>query len=279
MNASKGMKTDLDNPLLRVLRWAAPFRSLDEASTAKIAAHSHSRSFRRGAVIFRKDQAVEELIVVRSGRVKLFLASPKGQKLLLDIAQQGDILGDVGVLDGRTHSIDAVALEPTEVIVVERDAVIEAAKHHPSVTSGIVEALSRRVRRTTEILEGTLFFDASTRLLQNLERLAQAYGEQHARGLRINHRLSQEMLGQAIGVSRETVNKQLNEWREQGLLEVGRGFVVLHDLARLQTIVREQERARSYSKPKLDVGETSARETDSSLNGHVGLEPEASNPR
>jgi DeoR/GlpR family transcriptional regulator of sugar metabolism len=87
------------------------------------------------------------------------------------------------------------------------------------------------------------------------------------------------MLGQAIGVSRETVNKQLNEWREQGLLEVGRGFVVLHDLARLQTIVREQERARSYSKPKLDVGETSARETDSSLNGHVGLEPEASNPR
>lgn len=175
--------------------------------------------------------------MIAKGRAKLFVASTRGQELLLDILREGDIVGDVSLDDSQLQSADANALDATDMLVLPRSLLVGLARRNPAFAAGLVTMLQTRLQRTTELLECTLFLDAPTRLLRRIERFAQSDGETVGASVRVNHRLSQEMLGQAIGVSRETVNKQLNVWRESGFLEVGRGFVIVHDWDSLRAAV------------------------------------------
>jgi CRP/FNR family transcriptional regulator, cyclic AMP receptor protein len=89
--------------------------------------------------------------------------------------------------------------------------------------------LCERVRRTSEMVESVAFLEHSARLAKLLLRLADSYGEETGDGVRINLRISQQDLGNLIASTRESVNRQLNAWAEQGVVELDRGRITIVD--------------------------------------------------
>ena len=50
--------------------------------------------------------------------------------------------------------------------------------------------------------------------------------------------ISQEQLGIFVGAARESVNRQLQSWRKDGILDLQRGRILLQNLNKLTTIAR-----------------------------------------
>lgn len=175
------------------------------------------RTVRAGKAIFRQDDPGSSLYVIESGVVKVQRASPEGKEVILAILGPGDFFGELALLDGEPRSADAVAKEDTAVLVLERDDFIAFLDREPAVATKLLAALSRRLRRTDQLVQDAAFLDVPARLARALLQLAES--PEATTGL------TQSELAAMVGASRESVNRWLQFYRRRGLIESTSGAI------------------------------------------------------
>lgn len=200
------------------------------ANTARLSHHT------RGAMIFQKGDPGDSMMAVIRGRVKICCHSMDGKELVLSIINKGGLFGEIALLDGEPRTADAVALEETDLLVLDRSQLMPVLTARPDLAFRIIGVLCKRLRTTSEHLEDTLFLEASSRFARALKRLGDAFGKPGPQGLRLDIKLSQQQLGCLVGVSRESVNKLLNEWQRAGVIEMDAGHIVIRDTRALDEI-------------------------------------------
>jgi CRP-like cAMP-binding protein len=143
---------------------------------------------------------------------------------VLNIIHEGEIFGEIALLDGHPRTADATAMTDCELMVIERRDFIPFLRSQPDLTIQIIETLCARLRRTTEQVQDLTFLDLPTRLAKALLRLI-ADGEGPASARKIT--ITQREISQIIGQSRESTNKQLRVWAKHGWVRVERGAVTV----------------------------------------------------
>ncbi len=211
---------------------------LPEADLRALASRGHVRAYDAGDTIFREGAPGDSLYVVIEGSVRIALHSTEGEEATVAVLGPGEFVGDLALLDGRPRSASAIASQPTKTLIVTRHDFIEWLSGRSSAALALLEALSLRVRRTDEALTDLAFLDLPHRLAKRLLRLATLYQETQAPGVaagKVRLRVTQSELASMLGVSRESVNKQLNLFAREGWIELGRGSVTLVDSEALRT--------------------------------------------
>lgn len=223
-----------------ILRATSLFSGASEATLARVARLARRRAYPSGQRIFRAGDASDALLVLESGRVAVSSLSQEGNELMLNIIDAVDVVGELGLLDGRPRSANVTALRDTRALLLPRHEFVPVLESEPRVAHAMLLLLCGRVRQTTRFLEDALLESLETRLLHRLQALARVYGRADPSGLdvRIDHGLSQQEIAESIGTSRVSVNKLLNAWRSRGLIDFGRGFVVVHGMAGLEESLR-----------------------------------------
>jgi CRP/FNR family transcriptional regulator, cyclic AMP receptor protein len=203
------------------------FAGLSEDERGALRARMRRRRYPRGEVIFLRGDAGSHLYIVESGTVKIALSSAEGKEMILALLGRGDIFGEMTLLDDAPRSADAVALEPCEVLLLEREDFIHFLAERPRASLRLMAALSRRLRATDELVQDAAFFDIPARLASVLLRLADTLGRPGRQGTAISRRLTQGELAGMIGATRESVNKWLRFYERQGLITTERGYITV----------------------------------------------------
>jgi CRP/FNR family transcriptional regulator len=100
------------------------------------------RRYPEGALLFEEGHVAEGALLVRSGRVKLSVSSPRGKTLLLEVAGPGEMLGLSAVLSGRPHEVSARALSPVEAAFFPRQEFLDYLEDHPDACLQVVGRLT-----------------------------------------------------------------------------------------------------------------------------------------
>jgi len=111
-----------------------------------------------------------------------------------------------------------------ELMVIERRDFVPLLREQPEIAIKLIEMLCARLRQTTEQVEDVMFLDLRSRLAKTLLRLVKN-AKPTSRGPRIA--LTQSDIGEIIGMSRESTNKQLREWQDRKWLLLERGGIVI----------------------------------------------------
>ena len=188
------------------------------------------KTYRTREVVLRKGDPAMQMYVIAKGRLKAITAGAEGRQAALSIMGPGEVFGEVALLDGEPRSATIRALEPCELIILNRNEFYHFLERNPSAAIGLLQVLARRLRRLSERVEDSTFLEIPGRLAKALVRLAQRYGRDVGDGTRIELKLSQQELGDLVGATRESVNKQLRAWQSDGLLEQEKGRVILKDV-------------------------------------------------
>ena len=213
-------------PELRVgldaLRACGLFAGLDEAQLEGVARQMRARRFRNGETIFHQDDPGDALHVVVEGAVKIVLPSAEdSEPAIMATLNPGDFFGALALLDGAPRSATAVALGRTETLVLRRDAFLELVDADRSLRRTLLASLSREIRSITAHVQDLHFLDLPGRLAKALLQLHRRGAANPTEGIRV----TQRELSQMIGVSRESVNKQLRSWERRRWLKIERGGV------------------------------------------------------
>jgi CRP-like cAMP-binding protein len=187
------------------------------------------RLYDKGQLILRQGDEGDSLFVVVSGRVRIYTLSPEGHEFSICIYDEGEFFGEMALLTGEPRSAYAEAMQSTEVLVLRRHAFCQYLLSNPPAALHTIEALSQRLRRTTESVEDLVSLNVTQRIARKLLELAGRYGVAQEGGILIDLDLSQEAIASLAGTTRESANRALGSLREQGIVQVDRVRIrVLH---------------------------------------------------
>ena len=202
-------------------------RASGRTRSAGIAGLCTRRALDAGEVLFQKGDKGDALFGVRRGRVRIETGTAAGGRLTLNVLGPGDLFGEIALFDGQPRTADAIAAETSELFTVRRSDFLAYLEREPRVTLRLLEMLCQRIRWVSDRMEEAVLLPLHARLARRLCMLAEDFGsEVH---------ISQEELGVYVGAARESVNRQLQEWRRAGIIELRRGRISLLDMDRLTT--------------------------------------------
>jgi CRP-like cAMP-binding protein len=219
-----------------ILAQASIFEGLDQGQIDALARMAIRKSYRTREIVLRKGDPAMQIFVIASGRLKAITRGSEGRQAALSIMGPGEVFGEVAVLDGEPRSATISALEPCELLILNRNEFFHFLERNPTAAVGLLQVLARRLRRLSERVEDSTFLEIPGRLAKALVRLAQRYGRDVGDGTRIDLKLSQQELGDLVGATRESVNKQLRAWQAEGLLEQDGGRVTLKDVEAFESL-------------------------------------------
>jgi CRP-like cAMP-binding protein len=214
------------------------FSSLDEKALDALVHATSTRRLDAGEVLFRKGDHGRQLYGVLSGRLKVSAAGADGKEIVFNVCDPGEVIGEIALLDSNPRSATIVALEASELLVLDRRDFLPFLERHPRVAIELAELLAARLRRLSELAEDSVLLALRARLAKKLVALAQRYGQPTKGGVEIDLPLSQQEIGDMVGTSRESINKQLRAWTLDGLLSSQRGRITLRDPAALEALAR-----------------------------------------
>jgi CRP-like cAMP-binding protein len=219
---------------LSLLRSHALFRDLPPAVIDHLGSYMKTRRLTRGTTIFTKGDPGTGLMGVLAGTVKVSVASADGKDIVLNIFHEGEVFGEIALLDGRPRTADATAMADCELIVIERRDFVPFLSSQPDVMLKFIEILCSRLRHTSEQVQDITFLNLPTRLAKTLLQLTT--GEE---GSRRKAAITQREISQMIGMSRESTNKQLRAWAKRGWIRLERGGVGVTAPDKLAAIAAE----------------------------------------
>ena len=219
----------------RMLQGTSLFRGISVADTAALAALGVERSFPQGSNIVRQGEDGDALYTILSGSVRVAMLSAEGIEATLAILHSGDSFGELALLDGEPRGATVVALTACRTFVVTRDAFERWLREHRSVSGALLRALSQRLRRTDALLADFSFVGLPARLARRLLDLCEAQSSDMSGGV-LTVKITQADLATMLGVSRESVNKELRQLAKDGLLRPRRGAVEGLELPALRAI-------------------------------------------
>lgn len=221
---------------LSLLRNHPLFSDLPSTVIEHLGSYMKTRRISRGATIFAKGDPGTGLMGVLTGQVKVSVASADGRDIVLNIFHEGEIFGEIALLDGQPRTADATAMSNCELIVIERRDFVPFLSDHPDVTIKFIEILCSRLRRTSEQVQDVTFLNLPARLAKTLLLLT---ADTEASTPRRKVAITQREISQIIGRSRESTNKQLRDWAKRGWVRLERGGVSVLAPDRLAAVAAE----------------------------------------
>jgi CRP-like cAMP-binding protein len=215
------------------------FAGLDRDQLGKIAALAKVQTFPPRAVVVSQGEAATALFAIVQGRLKVASCGPDGRDTVLGIMAEGEVFGEVALLDGGLRSATCTAIETCELLAIERSEFMTLVESSPSIAVKLLDVLAQRLRRLSQRSEDAAFLDVPGRLARSLCDLAARFGERlraPSNEIRITLKLSQQELGDLVGATRESVNKHLSDWTRQGLMRVQDGRMIISDIASVRRL-------------------------------------------
>jgi CRP/FNR family cyclic AMP-dependent transcriptional regulator len=221
------------------------FRDLPGDDLDLMAQACRVRRFRRGEVIFHQGDPGDALHVIMAGRVKISSPSETGVEAILTTLRPGEFFGALALIDGAPRSATATAVDPSETLVLPRDRFRQLVNERAEVRDLVFTELARELRRLTNHVEELHFLDIAGRLAAQLVRMAEEQvrsrveaGEPLPAEIVVEGSVTQGELAAMVGSTRQSVNKLLGYFTDDGLIRVERDAIVVVDLPGLQRAAR-----------------------------------------
>lgn len=222
---------------INILKTIPLFESLSDENIQNLADLLRRMTIRAGEVLFREGDEGTALYIIHQGRIKISM-SKMLDKLTLAILGPGEFLGEMALLDGQPRSADVVALEETQLYALNRKDFLVFLKNNDNAVFNILRALSMRLRKTDNLLAEMCFLGLSARLAKKLVELAAVPEQEQNAAKEYCLQISQQELANILGVSRESVNKELKVLRSRKILSTSRKSIKINDLDLLKRRMR-----------------------------------------
>ena len=212
------------NPLLKRL---SP-ETLDILSTKAIV-----RRLAHGEMWVSRTERASGIAIIVEGGLRSTTFTTEGKEYVFSIMKKGDIWGLVSTIDGVHNANDVYAHGDTTILTIDRRTTLACMETHADFSRCLMEILCHRLRMANKVLEDRALQPIAVRLARLLLSLrGNAESGSHPNQVHI----TQEMLAKILGCTRPTVNKKLQDFEHDQIIEASYGCIQIKDLARMMKL-------------------------------------------
>jgi CRP-like cAMP-binding protein len=203
-------------------------------------ARVRARAVASGTEIISQGEPGDAVYVITQGSMKVCRRQAEGGEVILAVLGSGEVVGEMSVADGLDHSCSVVAIEDSTILRLDAESFRRMLAVLPSVRSGLVELLCKRLRLADGRLETLASLDVEGRVASVLLSLAREHGQpKPGGGMRIAIPLTQGDVAAMTGASRVRVNQVLSKFKRYGWITLDGGRrTSVRDVAALEARCR-----------------------------------------
>lgn len=215
---------------------------LNEHHLRRLAASNNARTYAEHTILFKEGELPNGVFVVLSGRVKMSITSSEGRMLVLGFFGPGSVIGLAANLLGRANGASAEAVETTDAIFVPRRELLREIQTNATAAWQIAQLVSENCVFLMGKLRAVDLSESAPQMVARCLLGLIANRPNHDGELEQLH-LSQETIAQMVGLSRETVSRQLSQLRRKGILDWKRTDFIIRDRRALERLADTPEEA------------------------------------
>lgn len=203
-------------------------QNLPDPDREEFLAAMRKRRYGRREIVFHEGDMGDFALIVVKGCLAIRKTGPNGSAAIIAVLGPGDSVGEIALVERESRRTATVlALEPTDTIILERDAFAELSRRRPALEHVLTRMLAARIRCLDEQLAVSLLASVEDRIAGRLATLAGMAGGSEGIAL------TQQDLASLTGTSRATVNRVLGQLAGEGVIEMRRGRIRVIDLDRV----------------------------------------------
>ncbi|PZD95742.1 Crp/Fnr family transcriptional regulator [Paenibacillus sambharensis] len=217
-----------------ILQQVPMFRDLSEDELEQLSWYAISRTYKKKSVIFSEGTDKEAVFFIQSGLVKTFKTDENGHEHIVSFLKKGDMFPHTGLFNPHPYPATAETIVPTVLLALPVKPFEQFLMQSTGVAIKIMRVMSEKLHELQGKLQELTGQDVQNRGQLFLLKLAENYGRETDGHIHIKIPMTHQDMASAIGTTRETVNRLLNQLRKEGILETSRSGFIVHDLEALK---------------------------------------------
>lgn len=222
---------------LSTLRRIPLFRDFNDEQLSQVLATVSERRLPKHQFVVREGEPGDTFFVIASGSVAVVRIGPDSRETILSILKEGDFFGEMSMFDSSLRSASIKTLTDVALGAIRQSDFLGLIDKNPEIGKLLVIELSERLRAANALIAATTSQDIRARLASLLLNLSEQFGEQVDNGTRITLRLTNQEMANMIGTTRETVNRTLNRFWDDRLVDMRTAHVVVTEPEKLRALI------------------------------------------
>jgi CRP/FNR family cyclic AMP-dependent transcriptional regulator len=183
------------------------------------------KPYPKNSTVIAAGDPADALYIVISGRLKVIMSDNEGREIILAILHQGEVFGEMGLIDQAPRSATVVAMESCELLTITRTDFTKCLQKNFDLTMNVIRGLVKRLREADKKIGSLALLDVCGRVARLLLEMAETVDGQKV----VTKKLPKQQIAKMIGATREMVTRVMKEMETNGHIEVRAHQILLRD--------------------------------------------------
>ena len=183
--------------------------------------------FKKGAKLELNNGETGDVYFLKKGTAKIITDNDSGEEEIKYLIKRGDIFGILNVMDGENENDSAVAIEDSLICTVDSVTLKGLMVENTKLNNHLFKLAGLRIQKLERRLEALVYKNAETRVKEFITEYVRDFGEESGAELVVKNMLSNKDIGKLTSTSRQTVNKVLNDLKDNGYLHFDKNVMLI----------------------------------------------------
>ncbi|WP_223805824.1 Crp/Fnr family transcriptional regulator [Ornithinibacillus gellani] len=193
-------------------------------------ANCDHRDIPRGEIIFHEGEPANYLYFIHKGEVRIYKDLGQNKEILLFTRNTNDCFGEIGVFGGEVYSNSAEAMKNSIIYYIKKDDVMDLIEQNGKLGMEFICWFAESLDSSKAKIRDYVAFGSEGAIASVFVRYTNMYGIVTKNGIRITEPVKLQDVSKHIGVSRETVSRVVNRWKEKGIVENNNKYYIVKDM-------------------------------------------------
>ncbi|NCN96863.1 MAG: Crp/Fnr family transcriptional regulator [Rhodoferax sp.] len=199
-----------------LLRRVPVFAALTDHQMNQLAGAVTKRRVQRGELIVEQGKKSHALYVILSGRARVVMTDRRAREVILDMIAPGDYVGELSLIDGKSHSANVQAEVQCDLLVLDHQDFNRCLSENHAMALAVIKGLAQRLRKADEKIGSLALMDVYSRVTKVLMGMSKPAGSKQ---LLITEKITRQDIAKMVGASREMVSRVMRDFEDQGFIK------------------------------------------------------------
>jgi len=201
----------------------------------KLLENKTSKTFKKKEIIYVEDRQPHELYYLNKGLVKTYKSTRDGKELVTGFLEAGSFLGYVSILENKTYTESAVAMEEAEIILIPKQEFLNELCNNKEIAVDFIKILSNRLLNSENRMVELAYFSIRQRTASVLRQLNKQFQDpDHAVSIIT---VSRKDISDLVGTATESLNRTLADFKDEGIIEIHHHGISIRDEQKLNRAI------------------------------------------
>ncbi|MCR6111384.1 Crp/Fnr family transcriptional regulator [Bacillus sp. A301a_S52] len=206
------------------------FQELSIENKQHLLLHGEEIIFPNGHILFYEGEAVNYVYLILKGQVRMSKMTMDNKKFIIHLKGDYDVVGEFSLFNEMRASMTAEVITSSRVLRLEREILEGVFAQNGAIATAFIKLFARNTQSTQAKFSDLLLYGKHGAFYSVLVRLAHSYGVEHADGIKIDIKLTNQELANFIGSTRETVNRFFNELKKANIVYLEKGYMIIKEI-------------------------------------------------